>query len=352
MKYKSFVIISIIATIVMLFGFAGFTYYVDPLFHYHAPNPKYEYPLFSERYMNDGITRHFEYDAVITGTSMTENFKTSLFDDLFGTDSIKVPVAGARYKEVNDILERAYTYNDNIRVVMRCLDLTMLIDDKDFAEYDEYPDYLYDDKIYNDVHYLFNKDIFYEYTDYVFEFMKAGGKSTSFDAYKNWNGNYIYDANKLRKTYQRKDIVSREPYLTEEEQNLLIGNLEQNVISIAKKHPETEFYLYFPPYSILYWDDEVRTGKYNRDIEAQRLAIEMLLPYENIHLYSFFDDYIMICDLSNYIDSIHYGQKYSDQIIMNMKDKKGLLTKDNYEQYLYMLEFYELFDYDQFFLAE
>ena len=352
MKNKTFVIITVITMLGMLLGFAEMTYYVDPLFHYHAPNPNLEYPLFSERYMNDGITRNFDYDAVITGTSMTQNFKTSLWDELFGTTSIKVPVAGARYKEVNELLERAYEYKGDIKNVLRCLDLTMLIADKDSAGYEEYPEYLYDDNPYNDVYYLLNKDIYYEYTDYLFHYMRLGGKTTDFDHYKNWNGNYTYDANQLRKNYERKEIEERERYLTEEEKELLIGNLEQNVISLVKKHPETEFYLYFPPYSILYWDDEIRTGKYERNIEAQRLAIEMLLPYENIHLYSFFDDYLMICDLSNYIDSIHYGQKYSDQIMRNMKEGKGLLTKDNYEQYLSMLMFYELFDYEQFFQAD
>lgn len=50
---------------------------IDPLFHYHAPLDGLAYPLEDERYINDGILRHFDYDAVIAGSSMTENFKTS-----------------------------------------------------------------------------------------------------------------------------------------------------------------------------------------------------------------------------------------------------------------------------------
>ena len=53
---------------------------VDPFFHYHAPLESLEYPLIrdNERYQNDGILRHFTYDTIITGTSMTENFETSV----------------------------------------------------------------------------------------------------------------------------------------------------------------------------------------------------------------------------------------------------------------------------------
>ena len=44
---------------------------VDPFFHFHKPVSSLSYPLVNERYQNDGIARHFDYDAVITGTSMT-----------------------------------------------------------------------------------------------------------------------------------------------------------------------------------------------------------------------------------------------------------------------------------------
>ena len=352
MKYTTFVVTTLIGMVGFIAGFVGMTVYVDPLFHYHAPTQGLEYPLFDERYMNDGITRHFEYDSIITGTSMTQNFKTSTFDKLFGTTSIKVPLSGATYNEVNDLLVRAFSYNNNIKVVMRGLDMTMLIGGKDSFSYDGYPDYLYDDDIFNDVHYVLNKEIFFNYTDYVFTFMKNGGKTSSFDAYKYWHNNYTYDANALRNNFQRADIVEDEIPLSKEDKDKLTANLEQNVIALVKEHPETEFYLFFPPYSILYWDTMKRSGQLDKTIEAHRMTIEMLLPYENIHLYSFYDDYMLVCDLRHYIDSLHYDGIISDKIIENMKSDVGLLTEENYEDYLLMLNFYELFDYDSFFAAE
>lgn len=352
MKSKTYIMISVIGMLALVLGFVGLTVYVDPLFHYHAPVEELEYPLFDERYMNDGIIRHFDYDAVITGTSMTQNFKTSTLDSLFGTNAIKVPMSGATYREINELLEDAFRYNDNIEMVVRGLDLTMLFTDKDSMSYDEYPEYLYDDNIFNDVYYVLNKDIFVTYTDYVFEFMESGGKSSTFDAYKNWHGQYEYNANALRKGYQRKELSEEQYVLTEEEEAKLRGNMEQNVIELIKAHPETEFYLFIPPYSILYWDDLQRMGTYQKTLEAHRIQVEMLLPYENVHLYSFFDDYLMICDLSYYIDSLHYNQFYSEKILQNMKDGIGLLSKENYEEYFKMLIFYDLFDYEAFFASE
>lgn len=77
MKHTTYLKISILGTLLTLAALAGITIYVDPLFHYHAPLGSLQYPLYDERYMNDGIVRHFDYDAIITGSSMTENFKTS-----------------------------------------------------------------------------------------------------------------------------------------------------------------------------------------------------------------------------------------------------------------------------------
>ena len=60
------------------------------------------YRLGSQRYINNGIVKHFDYDAIIMGSSMIENFKNSQFDELFETSSIKIPLSGSTFKEVND----------------------------------------------------------------------------------------------------------------------------------------------------------------------------------------------------------------------------------------------------------
>lgn len=83
----------------LLAAFAGICVYIDPFCHYHAPLSGYDYSIVAETvgsmYLNDGIIRHFDFDGVITGTSMTENFKPSEADELFGGKFIKVPLAGS-----------------------------------------------------------------------------------------------------------------------------------------------------------------------------------------------------------------------------------------------------------------
>lgn len=122
--------IVILGTLVMLLCVTFLTIVVDPFFHYHKPLSIMKYFLNDERHQNDGISRHFNYSAIITGTSMTENFKTTDFEKIYHMKSIKVPFSGAGYKEINDNLIRAFESNNNIEIVVRCLDYSLLIKDK------------------------------------------------------------------------------------------------------------------------------------------------------------------------------------------------------------------------------
>ena len=77
MKAKKWLIGWGCLVLALLFLISSLVVYVDPYFHYHAPKTDlFFYGLYNQRSQNDGILRHFDYDAVITGTSMTENFRT------------------------------------------------------------------------------------------------------------------------------------------------------------------------------------------------------------------------------------------------------------------------------------
>ena len=124
---------------------------------------EYFYILKNQRSQNNGIIKWFDYTGLITGTSMTENFKTSEAEALWGGTFIKVPFSGGSNKEINDNIEVALRYNPNLSIVIRGLDLTRFMDEKDAMRTDlgKYPTYLYDDDIFNDVQYVFNRDVFF-----------------------------------------------------------------------------------------------------------------------------------------------------------------------------------------------
>lgn len=90
--YKKFCIQAISLIIAILVIIAIFTVVVDPLFQYHKPF--FNIYIRNERYQNPGILKNFDYDSVLTGSSMTENFRVSWFEDI-GESVVKVPFSRA-----------------------------------------------------------------------------------------------------------------------------------------------------------------------------------------------------------------------------------------------------------------
>ena len=163
--YRKWVISTLSLMVLIFFLISSVIIYIDPCFHYHLPVDNFEYFLDSkmERYINDGITQHFEYNGIITGTSIAANFKASEADEIFNTKFIKVPYSGGRYKEINDNLKRAYEAKKNIRYIIRALDIEYMTNSKN--SYDSartYPLYMYNDNIFDDVNYILNKSILIE----------------------------------------------------------------------------------------------------------------------------------------------------------------------------------------------
>lgn len=349
-KGKKWIAVFLGFFITILLCTGGMTALIDPYFHYHKPLKGLQYRIHNERYQNNGIVKNFDYDAIITGTSMTENFKASQFNELFDVKSVKVPFSGASYKEINENLDVAFRYNDNIKVVLRCLDYNAILLDKDWMRYDDsfYPHYLYDEKLYNDVLYWFNKDVFINETLYTLWYTSTGQKTTNFDEYVNWSEKYTYGKDTVENTFQRAEKAGKIEHLSKEERDTIRASIDQNVTSLAKENPNIEFYLFFSPYSIYFFDRLNQNGTLEKQLDAEKYVLELLLPYDNIHMFSFFGETDMICNLDNYKDVGHYGGKVNEHILNWMAEGHDELTLDNYEEYCEKeREFYLNYDYDR-----
>lgn len=344
--------VAIVVTILVIC--ANFVYKIDPYFHYHKPILEgYFYSLDNQRSQNDGISKNFDYDALITGTSMTENFKTSEMDEIFGTHSIKVSYSGGSYKEINDNLVNALQSNPNLKIIVRCLDYIRILDDKESMRNDlgTYPTYLYDNNPFNDVKYLLNRDIIFSR---AYKMAKdnddpnAPRGITSFDDYSRWQYDYSFGIDSVVPDRNMSSTQGAVVHLTEDERITIYGNITQNVTDLADQYPDVEFYYFFSPYSIAYWVQKLNDGTFDKQIEAEEYVIELILEHPNIHLYTFNDKYEIVTDLNNYKDYAHYGQWVNSLILRWIHDGNGLLTKENYQSYIKNeYEFYSTYDYNK-----
>lgn len=343
---KKWFIKCLITITAFLFIIALIMIIVDPYFHYHKPFSFQSYRLYDERYINDGISRHFEYDAMITGTSMAQNFKPSEMDDLFGTTSIKAPFAGAGYKELSEHIEASLIRNPDLKTVILAVDYNGLLRDPEWKQYETYPTYLYDNNPFNDVSYLFNKSILYHGVLPNLVMTLSGKPSTTMDEYSSWERETGLDI--ILGSYDRENVNTNVPTsFGEEERNIVETTINDNIISVVNRYSDTTFYIFYPPYSICYWDALSIKGTIMRQTSAEQVATELLLECPNVKLYNFFDQYDVVCNPDYYCDDGHYNAEINSRILQWMSEDVGLITKDNYLEKLQQeRDFYLNYDYD------
>lgn len=194
------------------------------------------------------------------------------------------------------------------------------------------------------------KTVLFQTTLEVLEYTREGRKTTGFDEYGNWMASYTFGKEAVDATYIREDKIDKEEQISAEDYKNMNENATQNITELADSHPEIDFYLFFTPYSIYYWDRLNQAGILKKQLEAEKYVIELLLQYDNIYLFSFFTEFDMICDLDNYKDIAHYGENVNSQILLWMAEGKHELTQDNYQEYCQqMKDFYINYDYDAMF---
>lgn len=349
LKRKIYLLFFFIIVIVVLF--AGCIVYVDPFFHYHAPMDGVYYTLDNERSQNDGIIKHFDYDAVITGTSLTENFKTSEFDDYFETNSVKIPFSGATFFETASAIETSFDTGHNPKIVLRSMDLNHLTDDKDWTRTDlgSYPDYLYNDSVLDDYNYFLNKDVLIYSITAISRGIKLGSGITDFDDYSSWRDedSSVSGADIVLEGIESMDSPDEIFTLSDEEKESLNENVNQNIIKLANDYPETEFIYFIAPYSAAWWGENYSSGEIGKIMEAEEIAIKKMMECGNISIYCFTNMTEITENLDKYVDPIHYVASINSVILNSIADDKYKLSSENYQKYLNeQKEIYMNYDYN------
>ena len=114
--------------------------------------------------------------------------------------------------------------------------------------------------------------------------------------------------------------------------------------------PDVRFYVYAPPYSILFWDYSLLNGRLEAEICLLERVYSKLLEYDNVELYYFQDDKDIITNLDNYRDYSHYKQAINYYMYSKMKKGEKRLTKDNYYDTLLNMFGYAMnYDYNSIF---
>ncbi len=325
---KGFLINSILLMILI----AALVILTDPFFHYHKPWFGLKAVLTDKEYQCIGSLRTFDYDSLIVGSSVAENYYNGWFNDGFGCNAVKAIRSYGATADLCYLLDAAYEEHD-LKYVFYSMDTSSLAADAvPTYELTGCPMYLYDKNYLNDVEYLFNKGVLFEKIPYMIANSIIGDYDEN-DSY-NWAQWKEFNQDMALGLYLRKAEIAP---MKEADfyRNVLNANIDL-IKTQVENHPETRFKIFFPAYSMLFWDNLYRTGDLEAYLYNMEQAVGALIVYDNVDMYYFQDETDIITDLENYMDTLHFSPEINrymaDQMIA--ENEKYRLTEENYQERL------------------
>ena len=301
-----------IAIAAELFLVALFTWIFDPFYQYHQPFFGMEEVLYDRDNQVIGTIRNNDYDSVLLGSSVA--------DLLYYMDK-------AHEKQ-------------KLQRVFWCMDIFALTASTEVTlKGGDTPRYLHTETMLDDVTYLFNKDILFVKIPQMFAYEYLG-ENTGGNAY-NWAKGKEFSASKAMQAYAKPGEV-----VSAEDEPQAAERLAENIALVEKEienHPDTEYTIMFPPYSMLWWDCGYSNGIAGQYFEVLEQTVPRLLAHENVEVYFFQSDREIVCNLDNYMDMIHYSPEINQYMLDALVQGTHKVTEDNWQDVLSGMR--ETYDY-------
>lgn len=315
---------------IQLFIVALITYIFDPFYQYHAPLGNADAVLYDRDNQVVGTVRNFDYDAVLVGSSVAENFDSTFLDSNYDCKTLKVVRASGSVADLLYYLDMAHE-NASLKQVFWCLDIFALTAPTQVTLYgNDIPRYLHTKSLLDDIPYLFNKEILLTKIPLSLAYAHLD-INTNGDAY-DWSADKNFSVEGAMCAYD-KPVLTDAPVAAE----INTSEIDENISLLMAEinaHPEIQYTFFFPPYSMMWWDCGYVNGISDSYFYVLENVMPQLLTCENVSLYYFQSDTNIICNLDNYMDMIHYSPQINQYMLDSMVSGKYQVTTENLSQTL------------------
>ena len=322
MKMKHFVIKVLLASAVMLTALMLIAYLLDPLFVYRYRDNGTQW--IQPEQTSAGLIKTYDYDTVLLGSSVTQNFNAQAFGDTVGGEVLKVNAGGMSITEMEGYVEWIQTVG-KAETVYVCIDLPQFGKDAK-TDVDRLKYHIMDNNPFNDYKYLLGFETWMRFIpintglallDAVgMEYPERIQLKTDLDRAGEWAGDYSYSAEIVKSDYQRgiNRVTALDPT------DLYARMVERIDECLAHfTFDETDFVFYFAPYSALCWSDMQSAGTLDAVIDAKLYLEEKLLGFDHVTVVDF-QAMDVICDLNQYRDVSHFGPAVTEQMMFGFRD--------------------------------
>lgn len=300
-----------------------------------AVDPFYQFRYEQNHYFNNtakfpgpGLVKNYDYDTLILGSSMTQNFDMDLFREELGARPLHIGIGGMGIDELLAYIRLSEQVGkcENYYI---CIDQYMLTDAESFKT----PEYLFRDDAVSALRYLLSYEVWFRYLPLDAALTAANGlqlplpakfaQSSDIDLLANWENDYAFGEDAVIRNYLRDEYgVSKVE--TEGLYERMTAWTDKLFDSLPGE--KERYHFFFPPYSVLFWCDAKHDGYFEIYQEAKRYFLEKARSC-GIEVFDF-QSAECVYDLNNYKDITHYRGEINDWMVSSFADGSYRLNED------------------------
>ena len=306
------VLVAVFATLVAI---GAFNAWVDPFQHFRTASrypPRYYASL--HRFIVPGIVRNAAYDTLLTGSSIVENTRNATIGANCGGTGLNAAMPALTGYEQGLVLRTAFATHTLKRAIVVV----------DFTGYNGAPDarhplagplpsYLYDANPLNDAPYLLSWGVLVKSWRIVEGDTSERFRSDS-DAPWWWADQKRFARSEVVRTLDPRDLNRQFPQLALDLAQMR-ASFERNLLPVMAAHPETEFDVVWPPYSVVVWGDYVQRRQLDTTLAFKQFVFAATRDLQNVRIVDLQSVAAVTHDLDNYTDLYHFSPAINEWLI-------------------------------------
>ena len=278
---------------------------VDPLHFFQAPQPR-DYFVRDEGYRMAGLVRTWPYEAIIVGTSISQNFYMAEASEKLGMATLNATIAGSRPNEQAALIRTALREH-GARLVIWENHVPLYNLEAESLRSETFPFHLFDANPLNDLEYAFSLQAWLDAREA--RRARLTEETEALDPINKWGERRAFGPPLVAEEYCDRRQHRAGAIDTAD----LRRNFRRHVRPVIEDHPETEFVIFIPAYSALMHADP---GGRLKDLEfSARMLHEELGDLPNVRIFDFQGLTRFVGDPALYRDASHYHPSVNSYIL-------------------------------------
>jgi hypothetical protein len=312
-----------------LVAVGGFNAWVDPFQQYRIPGPyPARYYTSLHRYIAPGLAKNAAYDTLLSGSSIVENTRNSAIGQSCQGTGLNVAMPALTAAEQSLIVSTALAAKPLKRAIL-ILDFNAFSGAPDQRNplAGPIPRYFYDRNPLNDLPYLLSWSVLVKSWRIV-----TGDRSERFrtdsDAPWWWADEKRFARDEVVKRLDPRDLNAQFQQPPRE----LAGMQEsfrRNLLPLMAAHPQTEFVLVWPPYSVVVWADFVQRRQLDVSLDFKRWVFATTRALPNVRVVDLQGVAEITHDLDRYTDLYHFDPAVNEWLIAEACRDRYRVRADN-----------------------